>query len=77
MTASFEEHTQGYDLDEFTVSDSNMAISPESPWELEGMFNSFAWIDEFFTALFKRAAGIEPEKSPKENLVDKMTRTGK
>ncbi len=77
VTASFEEHTQGYDLDEFTVSDSNMAISPESPWELEGMFNSFAWIDEFFTALIKRAAGIEPEKSPKENLVDKMTRTGK
>ena len=77
VTASFEEHTQGYDLDEFTVSDSNMAISPESPWTLEGMFNSVAWIDEFFTALIKKAAGIEPEKSPKENLVDKMTRTGK
>ncbi|MDE6202971.1 MAG: hypothetical protein K2G19_05780, partial [Lachnospiraceae bacterium] len=77
VTASFEEHTDGYDLDEFSVNDSNMAISPEMPWSMDGMFNSFAWIDKFFTALIERVAGIEPEKSPKENLMDKMTRTGK
>lgn len=77
VTASFEEHAQGYDMDEFTVNDSNMAVSPETPWSMEGMFNSFAWIDEFFTSLIERAAGIEPEKSPKESLMDKMTRTGK
>lgn len=66
VTASFEEHTEGYDLDKFTVNNSNMTISPETPWAMEGMFNSFAWIDSFFTALIEKATGVEPEKIRKK-----------
>lgn len=76
-TASFEEHTEDNDPEIFTVNDSNMSILPEAEWELEGMYDPFSWMEEFFGTLLERAAGIEPEpESVREGLIDKIGRTG-
>ncbi len=75
VTASFEEHSNSESAEEFTVNDSNMSIVPESEWELEGMYNSFAYVDEFFTSLLNKATGAEEEtKSSREKLMDRMSR---
>lgn len=44
---------------EFTVNDTNMVIAPEAQWELEGMYDSFAYVDEYFTTLLNKAMGKE------------------
>lgn len=48
VTASFEEHFKADGSGAFTVNDSNMKLVPDEEWEVEGMFNSFAYIEEFF-----------------------------
>lgn len=64
ITASFEEHFDTQKDGKFTVNDSNMSIVPETEWPLDGMYNSFAYMDEFFTALLNEALGTETtEKS--------------
>lgn len=50
VTASFEEHYKSDNEGKFTVNDSNMSIVPDTEWELKGMFNAFAYADEFFTS---------------------------
>lgn len=75
VTASFEEHFDPNSSETFTVNGSNMRIIPESEWELEGMYDSFAYMDEFFTALLNEATGTETtEKSSGEKLIDRMSR---
>lgn len=64
VTASFEEHFDAENAGAFTVNDSNMCIVPETEWAFDGMYNSFAYMDEFFTALLKQATETEAtEKS--------------
>lgn len=76
-TASFEEHAEDYDPETFTVNDSNMSILPEAEWELEGIYDPFSWMEEFFGSLLERAAGIEPEpENVREGLIDKIGRPG-
>lgn len=76
-TASFEEHVEDYDPETFTVNDSNMAILPEAGWELEGMYDPFSWLDEFFGAMLREVAGIEPEpENAREGLIEQISRPG-
>lgn len=72
VSATFEEHFDSADGERFTVNDSNMQMAPETEWELDGMFNSFAWVDEIFTSLLNKALGVEEEKSPREKLIDRI-----
>lgn len=75
VSATFEEHFNPDNKEGFTVNDSNMQLTPEAEWEIDGMFNSFAWVDEFFTSLFNKALntlGGEEEKSAREKLMEKM-----
>lgn len=62
VTASFEEHFDSENAAKFTVNDSNMQIVPETEWTLAEMYNSFAYIDEYFTSLLNRAMEAETEK---------------
>ena len=50
ITASFEEHFDSENAKEFTVNNTNMSIAPVVDWPLNGMYNSFAYIDEFYTS---------------------------
>ena len=72
MAATFEEHFSSESNEKFTVNDSNMQMSPETEWELDGVFNSFAWVDEFFTSMLNKALGVEEEKSAREKLMERM-----
>lgn len=72
MAATFEEHFDPKSNEKFTVNDSNMQMSPEAKWELDGVFNSFAWVDEFFTSMLNKALGVEEEKSAREKLMERM-----
>lgn len=75
VTATFEEHFDPESADPFTVNDSNMCILPETEWAFKGMYDSFAYIDEFFTSLLNRAAGTEEkEMSGREKLLDRIRR---
>ena len=76
-TVSFEEHAEGYDPETFTVNDSNMAILPEAKWDLDGLYDPFSWLYEFFGALLEEAAGVEPEpQSVREGLIRQIERPG-
>lgn len=70
--ATFEEHYDPDSKEKFTVNDSNMQITPEVEWKVKGMFNSFAWVDEYFNSILDRALGGEEEKGAKEKLMEKM-----
>lgn len=74
VTASFEEHYEPDSDGEFTVNETNMVIAPEAQWELEGMYDSFAYVDEYFTTLLNKAMGKEEEKEPNEKLLDRISR---
>jgi len=63
VTASFEERFDPETDEEFTVSDSGVDIQPQEKWELSGMFNSFAYVDEFFGSLLGEAAGTSESHS--------------
>lgn len=76
-TASFEEHIEDYDPETFTVNDSNMAVLPEAKWELEGLYDPFAWQKEFWGSLLERAAGMEEEpEDSRSAVIDRMEKTG-
>lgn len=72
VCATFEEHFDPHSTEKFTVNDSNMQMMPEAEWKIDGMLNSFAWVDEFFTSILNEALGIEKEKSAREKLMEKM-----
>lgn len=71
MAASFEElEPEG---EYYTM---NMAIYPDYEWEVKGMYNSFAWIEGYFDAVFKeRAGGASEKRSIRERLLE-TGRTG-
>ena len=74
--ASFEEK-EGYDPQTSSVNDSNMSIQPQADWEMEGMLNPFAWVEEFFTALIEEAEGTQPEPADtREGLMERISRPG-
>lgn len=64
VAASFEE-TWEEDAAETSVNDSNMQIMPDQPWEAEGLFNPFAWIDAF------SAGAAQEHIGPREEDIDK------
>lgn len=69
VSASFDELASDKKL--FTVNDSNMAIVPSAAWETEGMFNSFAWIEEYFDSVLEEITGgvDEKEQNIRERLI--------
>lgn len=70
VTASFEEQS---DRGEYvTVNDSEMEIWEEREWELDGMFNSLAWVDGCFTYLADKA--MEKPEDQKETMTSKYGR---
>ena len=74
ITASFAEDFSGEESGAFTVN-SNMHIMPETKWELAGMYNSFAYMDEYFSALLEQAVGTEEmDRSGREKLLDRISR---
>ncbi len=76
VAASFEEK-EGYDPQTSSVNDSNMSIQPQADWEMEGMLNPFAWVEEFFTALIEEAEGTQPEPADtREGLMERISRPG-
>ena len=76
-TASFEEHVEYYDPETFTVNDSNMSILPEAKWEMEGLYDPFSWMDEFFGSLLESAAGVVPEpESERDGLIERIEKPG-
>lgn len=68
ITASFEEHFDSGKNGKFTVNDSNMSIVPETEWPLAGMYNSFAYMDEFFSALLNKALETETEEKGRYDI---------
>lgn len=67
VTASFEEEPG---IGEYmSVNGSNMAIWEEQEWELDGMFNSLAWVDGCLTYLADKA--METPEDKKETMTSK------
>lgn len=64
MGASFEELEMNGDAP-LSVT---MSFTPDSSWDLEGMYDSFCWIDGYFDAIFKEAIAEEPDI--RERLLD-------
>lgn len=56
MGASFEEQEMNDD-DPLSVS---MSFFPDSAWDVEGLYDSFSWIDGYFDAIFQEATAEEP-----------------
>lgn len=52
-----------------SVNDSNMSIWPANEWELNGMYNAFAWIEDSFTYMTKKA--MEKPEEQKESMTSK------
>lgn len=76
VTASFRED-EDYDPQRSSVNDSNMAILPQTQWEMEGMYDPFAWAEAFFTALTDKASGAQPEpESLQEGMIGQISRPG-
>lgn len=76
-TASFEEHVEDYDPETFTVNDCNMSILPKAAWELEGMYDPFSWMDEFWGPLLEKAAGgAQESEDGRKSLVERIERMG-
>ena len=70
VTASFEEHFDTENTETFTVNDSNMCITPETVWALNGMYNSFAYMDEYFTSLLNKAMETESTEKKHYHSID-------
>lgn len=67
VTASFEEKAE---VGEYTsVNGSNMSIWEEQEWDLDGMFNSLAWVDGCLTYLADKA--METPGDKKETMTSK------
>lgn len=71
VTASFEEHFDSENAKKFTVNDSNMSIVPEVDWPLNGMYNSFAYIDEFYTSRLNKVLEENTEKKSRYQSIYK------
>lgn len=71
VTASFEEHFDSEKAKEFTVNDSNMSIVPVVDWPLNGMYNSFAYIDEFYTSRLNKVLEENTEKKSRYQFIYK------
>lgn len=69
ITASFEEHYDYENSKEFTVNDSNMSIVPVVNWSLDGMYNSFAYIDEFYTSRLNKVLEEKTEKKSRYHSI--------
>ncbi len=70
VTASFEEQPG---IGAYTsVNGSNMAIWEDQEWELDGMFNSLAWVDGCLTYLADKA--MEKPEEKKETMTSKYGR---
>ncbi len=63
VAATFEEDYDPGSGTEFTVNDTEMDIQPQVEWELKGMFNSFAYLDEYFGSALERVTGASDETS--------------
>lgn len=75
IAASFLEDPDYKSRESGSVNDSNMSITPAEEWEVEGLFNSFAWVEEFFTSLMGKITGeAAKEPSPRQSLMDRMSR---
>ncbi len=55
VTATFEELYNPEKGEEFTVNNSNMDIQPQVEWGIPGIFNFFAYVDEFSVPYWKRS----------------------
>lgn len=67
VTASFEEKPG---IGEYiSVNGSNMAIWEDHEWELDGMFNSLAWVDGCLTYFADKA--MEKPEDKKETMTSK------
>lgn len=67
VTASFEEKPG---IGEYvSVNGSNMAIWEEQEWELDGIFNSLAWVDGCLTYLTEKA--MKTPEDEKETMTSK------
>lgn len=71
VTASFEEHFDSENAQKFTVNDSNMSIVPVVDWPLNGMYNSFAYIDEFYTSRLNKVLEENTEKKSRYHSIYK------
>ena len=67
MLASFEEFPGAE-----SVNGYNVAIEPSEPWPLSGICNSFAWVDQYYDAVFSEIAEKDrpaTEKSARERIL--------
>lgn len=71
VTASFEEHFDSENAKKYTVNDSNMSIVPVVDWPLKGMYNSFAYIDEFYTSRLNKALEENTENKSRYHSIYK------
>ncbi len=67
VTASVEEmEIEDWD---FSVEDSNMDIWPWAEWELEGMYNAFAWVEGCLRHMVKEV--LDTEKEEEETITSR------
>lgn len=59
MTVTFEELPSSGD-DAVSVNASNMTIAPSSIWNLSGIHNPFAWVEEYFDAILCEVTAFTP-----------------
>ncbi len=48
----------------------NMAILPAYSWEIDGMFNPFPWVSQFYDEVSREAFGIPAEQSLREKFLN-------
>lgn len=60
VTAGFNELPNNGDFP--SVNGSNMAIWPSNEWDLDGMYNAFAWIEDSFEYLLGKAMTRQEEQ---------------
>lgn len=63
MLASFEEFPGAGDGRQPGTAYNNITIEPSEPWELSGIHNPFAWIDQYFDAVLDAILGRPAEKT--------------
>lgn len=67
MLASFEEFPGT-----MSVNGYNVSVAPDRPWALGGICNSFAWVDQYYDAVFGEIAEKEKpaqEKTARERIL--------
>ena len=67
MLASFEEFPEAKGA---SVNGYNIQIAPSDPWEVSGIHNSFAWIEQYFdTTLNEISQKPAEKKSARERVL--------